>query len=1464
MARGPAAAAAAAAAIAAAATAVGAFPAFNTPNSVDVDGHTCPLVDRAGLRCPQLCVRAHGDCPAALAAPECRGGEQLCADGACHADCAAVANPCQCGAAQAQLVACPAYPGTVAVEHFDPAIKADQIHAACARQWWGAGASNVTVAEWGAANGADMVWAECPGAHEPQLTFTENFCLAFYGILAAELVLYVLWHAYKAWRERGVHAARQLCPLQPTRILSGAGEKLAGGGDKLAGGSDKPAVASGADSDAGSPGAAGDGSAPAGDNGTVLVRGFDGNMVGAALYLLVLATTAGWIVLLAVIVSDYYGKIRGGQFGLLANSSTSMAVFILVWHLAALWLAAVLGLRARLRNYFRIECAPARARVVQVEERRPEPILSQGAHTRLTRLVARARARVVARLALDIAVETCRVQRAGETSEAAAEGTAGRTVFFEYHCTRYTLDDDGDDDDDDDSGGGSGSGRFAASAFALGETHDALLAHARRGLSAREARRRLAWLGENFIRVRVPRFPEAFAREVFGYFYLYQMLCFWVWCYFAYYKPALVQICLITATAVVKVAIRQRSERRVKQLAERRAECRARRDGAWAPVDSADLVPGDVVALRPGMELMCDGALVCGEAVVDESSLTGEAMPVRKLPLAARADQRLPFSLGDAASKAHAVFAGTRIIQCTDDSSGSSGSSGSGSNEPAAQVLVLATRTTTDQGRLIQRILFPARQAFVFDEQLRAALLVLLAYCGVGFGLSIWLMGHDLTSWFYGVFVVSQIAAPLLPAALVAGQTVAAARLRRQRIFCIDLPRILMAGKVRIFCADKTGTLSKSHLDYFAVHVIAGARLAAAPEPEMARLPPLLQAGFAACHAAAAVGPGRRLVGNPVDVAQFRATGWALAPRDARYLDTLVAPGPAPRSVHVVRRHEFQHARQSMSVAVLDPATGRTHVFVKGSFERLRRLARPESVPADYDAAAARWAKQGCYVLALAHRDLGAVSAEDLAPVPRDELEAGCALAALLLFRNQLKDDTPAAIAELREGGTRPVMITGDTALTAVHVARKCGMVDPHVRVLLGDVERGALVWRDADSDEPVPDVDAALAANNNNFGSGGGPPVELAVTSAAFGWLAARAQIRKYLLDIRVFARMTPQGKVDCVRLHMERAVTAMCGDGGNDCGALRAAHVGIALSGAEASIVSPFSTTNESIRACVALLREGRAAVATSVAGYKFIINYATTMAMLEITQFYFSVITSQAMWITVDTLVTTTFTIAITQLRPARRLHRARPTARLLGAHTLASIWGQTLANHAFLFGALALLFRQRWFRCHEFDSRDIDTSLWWLLADNFEAEVISIVSLFQFVNAAAVYNFGYRFRRPWPTNYLLAALYCTFVALISAMLLADPNRLGCLFRVNCGQQSVLRAMGYRSAPDVGQYNSPIGHNVMPRRFRWTLWALCATNIVVCLAYERLVVLGPVGRYVKRRWRRARPEDKPEIKV
>lgn len=70
-----------------------------------------------------------------------------------------------------------------------------------------------------------------------------------------------------------------------------------------------------------------------------------------------------------------------------------------------------------------------------------------------------------------------------------------------------------------------------------------------------------------------------------------------------------------------------------------------------------------------------------------------------------------------------------------------------------------------------------------------------------------------------------------------------------------------------------------------------------------------------------------------------------------------------------------------------------------------------------------------------------------------------------------------------------------------------------------------------------------------------------------------------------------------------------AMCGDGANDCGALKAAHAGISLSEAEASVASPFTSKVADISCIPALIKEGRAALVTSFGVFKFIAGYSLT---------------------------------------------------------------------------------------------------------------------------------------------------------------------------------------------------------------------------------------------------------------
>ncbi|KAJ3090913.1 hypothetical protein HK102_002250, partial [Quaeritorhiza haematococci] len=364
---------------------------------------------------------------------------------------------------------------------------------------------------------------------------------------------------------------------------------------------------------------------------------------------------------------------------------------------------------------------------------------------------------------------------------------------------------------------------------------------------------------------------------------------------------------------------------------------------------------------------------------------------------------------------------------------------------------------------------------------------------------------------------------------------------------------------------------------------------------------------------------------------------------------------------------------------------------------------------------------------------------------------------------------------------------------------------------------------------------------------------VELAVTGRAFNVLLADGNMRRLLLETRVFARMLPEDKVRCVKLHMERAVTAMCGDGGNDAGALKAAHAGIALSEAESSVVSHFSSSDRSLNACVRLLREARCSLDLSFASYKYLIMYGEVLAFLGLLQYYFTVNMSQAVWILIDGS-TVPLSWALTMAKPAKRLAPTRPTARLLGVETVISIVGQIIINIIFMVIVTAFLFSEPWFLCREFDGNTADVRRWWELADNFEASVTGLLGAFQIIHAAAAFNLGWRYRKGPHRNIVFLCIYTLIFSLLSYVTLADPNALGCLFHVNCGVREAVRERGYGYDILGGfpkEYHAAEGHNIMPVEFRWRLWVIYVVNLGVLMVFEGVVVLGPVRRWAAGRW-------------
>jgi cation-transporting ATPase 13A3/4/5 len=75
------------------------------------------------------------------------------------------------------------------------------------------------------------------------------------------------------------------------------------------------------------------------------------------------------------------------------------------------------------------------------------------------------------------------------------------------------------------------------------------------------------------------------------------------------------------------------------------------------------------------------------------------------------------------------------------------------------------------------------------------------------------------------------------------------------------------------------------------------------------------------------------------------------------------------------------------------------------------------------------------------------------------------------------------------------------------------------------------------------------------------------------------------------VYSRMSPLNKTHLIEaLEAQNLTVGMCGDGSNDCGALKAADVGLSLSEAEASVAAPFTSQRPSISSVYNLLRYER----------------------------------------------------------------------------------------------------------------------------------------------------------------------------------------------------------------------------------------------------------------------------------
>jgi magnesium-transporting ATPase (P-type) len=183
----------------------------------------------------------------------------------------------------------------------------------------------------------------------------------------------------------------------------------------------------------------------------------------------------------------------------------------------------------------------------------------------------------------------------------------------------------------------------------------------------------------------------------------------------------------------------------------------------------------------------------------------------------------------------------------------------------------------------------------------------------------------------------------------------------------------------------------------------------------------------------------------------------------------------------------------------------------------------------------------------------------------------------------------------------------------------------------------------------------------------------------------------------------------------------------------------------------------------------------------------------------------------WVFMDGIWTITLGFSLPLANPAAKLSETRPTASVLGPWTMSSALGVLAIHFTFTVIALATLWNQDWFQCRKWDDNDVSDVT--VIGDNYESEVIFLVTGFQYISTAIVYNFGYEFRQVWYRNItfmFLAALY-TFMQFYITMV---PGELSCIWRVNCLNENTVKSVTSREPFPL---QNPYATTVMPTDFR-----------------------------------------------